>query len=106
MSRKPAHVNRVTVPTQKQYPFVQVVWWDAADSSKTWGTEAEAIEFGSRPCEIVSYGYLLSKTRSYVVLAADRILQDEPNAQVTFGRITKIPTPWIRKTRALTVRIG
>jgi len=106
VARKPIRLSRMQTLADKPYPFMQVIWWDAADSEQTWGTESQAITFGNRPCEIISYGYLVSKSKAYIVLAADRILRNEPSdKEVVFGRITKIPRPWVQKTRTMKVRV-
>ena len=68
-------------------PFVKVCWQDACDLHETW-VEAEAAQkFGEELAEVVSWGWLISKTPKYVTLAADFI----PDSGA-WGRVTKIPT--------------
>lgn len=68
-------------------PFVKVLWHDACDSEKTWIPDAEVAEFGKEPLEVISWGWLVSKTKQYVTIAADYIADTD-----TYGRVTKIPT--------------
>ena len=79
-------------------PFYLVVWHDAEDAKQTWMVECEAKEFGERSCEVISFGYLLSRTKQYVVLAADWIRKSE-GEEAQYGRVTKIPTPWVKTVR-------
>lgn len=75
-----------------KHDFVRVLWWDAQDLGETWA-DAESVErFAHAPCEIVSFGYLVKQTKAYVTLAADYVVV---NGQ--WGRVTKIPKPWVRK---------
>lgn len=71
--------------------FVQVRWWDAQDLATTWAAPEAIEEFTDQPCEILSYGYLVKQTKTYVTLAADYVCVNGD-----FGRVTKIPRPWVR----------
>lgn len=66
--------------------FVKVCWHDACDEEKTWVAAADVEAFAQEPCEVVSWGWLVSQTQKYVTLAADYI----PGTD-TYGRVTKIP---------------
>jgi len=80
--------------------MVEIVWWDAEDATRTWSNESEIEEFANRPCEICSTGYLLKTTKHYVVIGSDIIrVSDEPS--VRYGRVGKIPRPWIRNIRRI-----
>ena len=76
-------------------PFVVVKWNDAQDHDGTWATEEELQDFGNELCEVLSYGYLIKKTRSYVTIAADFISPD------TYGRAMKIPKKMITSIEEL-----
>lgn len=73
-------------------PFVCVTWHDAADKDGTWTHEAEIQAFGAELCEVVSWGWVVSRTKQYVTLAADYITDTD-----TWGRITKIPRGMVVK---------
>ena len=98
--------SRIEVIVLKsKYPFVEVIWWDASDYPGSWTTLKEAIEFGERPTEVVDYGYLVHKGKSYVVLAGGFINKDEPGREeLTLSRVTKIPRPWVRKVSTVKAR--
>lgn len=88
-----------------KHPFVQVVWWDAADYPGAWVEIEDAIAFGDRPTEVVDYGYLVHMGKHYVVLAAGFIQQDEPGKEgLTLSRVTKIPRPWIKSVKKIKAR--
>lgn len=72
-------------------PFVKVVWLDASDpqGDASWYRESEALAFGEELCEVVSFGYLVSKTKLYITLAADLITKG--TKETTYGRLTKVP---------------
>lgn len=72
-------------------PFVKVTWHDAADEERIWLKEADVEAFGTESLEVVSWGWLMKKTRQYVTLAADHITGTD-----TYGRVTKIPTQWAK----------
>ena len=89
-------------------PFVEIVWDDAADFAAAWLDYDRAVEFGTRPTRVVSRGWLISKNKDYTVLAADYIEEDkgpvrDSREQRTLGRVTKIPTPWIRSVREIRI---
>lgn len=78
--------------------FVRVDWWDAQDLALTWASPEAVEEFTKQPCEIISFGYLVKQTRQYVTLAADYVVVNGD-----FGRITKIPRPWVRAINRIKV---
>lgn len=82
-----------------KYPLVRIIWWDAEDAKDTWCEIDIAEAYADTPCEITSYGYLVRRTRAYTVLAGDQAVNS--SGHLTFGRVTKIPTPWIRSVRRL-----
>lgn len=76
--------------------FVRVQWADAQDLGQTWA-DAETVEqFSKEPCLIISYGYLVKSTKAYVTLAADFVCGNGD-----FGRVTKIPKPWVRSMQTV-----
>lgn len=67
-------------------PLVRVLWLDAQDHAQKWVDEGDAEEFGGLDCQIVSVGFMVSKTDKYITLAADWDAADKD-----YGRVTKIP---------------
>ncbi len=72
--------------------FMRVRWWDAADLGKAWVDREEIEAFANEPVEVISYGYLVTQNKAYVVLAADYVCSDGG-----YSRVTKIPRPWVRR---------
>lgn len=68
-------------------PLVKAIWNDAQDYARMWVDEEDAEAFGHESCEIISVGFLISKTEKYITLAAD---WDETDKD--YGRVTKIPS--------------
>ena len=66
--------------------FVKVTWHDAEDLAQSWVSSDQIAAAVAQPCLVISWGYLVSKNRKDIVLAADLISRDE-----TYGRVTKIP---------------
>lgn len=77
--------------------FVRIVWYDAQDAHEAWIhiDDEPFIEWMDELCTVVSYGYLIKKTKHYYVIAAD-LCGDH-----SVGRVTKIPRPWILNIRQL-----
>ena len=67
--------------------MVQVVWSDSQDHADKWVDEEDAITWGQTSCDIISIGFLISKTPKYITLGAD---WDEVDKD--YGRVTKIST--------------
>ena len=67
-------------------PFVKVTWHDAEDIEGPWVKSEEIASQTKEPCEVISWGYLVSRTRKDYILAGDYIPRDN-----TYGRVTKIP---------------
>ena len=82
-----------------QPPFVKIVWIDAEDAKDTWIDAEDEAAYADSECLIISWGYLVKKTKAYTVLAAD--LGTGSSGAKTFGRVTKIPTAWIRQTTVM-----
>ena len=73
-------------------PFVRVTWWDAEDYKDAgWATAEELDVFNSKPCEVISYGWLVSKSKAHVTIAADFA------PPITYGRMIKIPKKMIKE---------
>jgi len=81
--------------------FVRIVWYDAQDARDTWVsiTSEETIKWMDELALVVSYGYLIKKTKNYYIIAAD--LCDD----MTVGRMTKIPCPWVKKIQTVKVPV-
>jgi hypothetical protein len=48
----------------------------------------------------VDYGYLVYKSKHYIVLAGGFIRKNEPTtAELTLSRVTKIPRSWVRSVK-------
>jgi hypothetical protein len=71
------------------YTEVKIVWRDAEDGSSTWMEEKDAKAFASQECLVESTGWLIKKTKNFIVLAADRTLSG--NRPGELGRVCKIP---------------
>ena len=83
-------------------PFVKVTWLDASDpvTDASWYTEDEVLAFGESLCEVVSFGYVVSRTKLYLTLAADLITKGS-GPRTVYGRITKIPIGMIASEETL-----
>ncbi len=77
-------------------PFVKIVWHDAEDIEGTWVRAESIADHAAEPCEVTSWGYLVSKTRRDYVLAGDVIPRDE-----TYGRVTKIPRGMVKRIETI-----
>jgi hypothetical protein len=82
-------------------PLVKVTWVDASDppGDTSWYSDQDVDQFASDVCEVVSVGYLKSKTNLYTTLVADYIINK--NGTITWGRPTKIPHGMITKIETL-----
>ncbi len=80
--------------------FVRIVWYDAQDARDTWVriTDDDTLAWMDELAEVVSYGYLIKKTKHYYVIAADRC------HDTTVGRVTKIPRPWVLSIKDIHVQ--
>lgn len=78
-------------------PFVAVRWNDAQDHAQKWVDEVDAESFGDTNCEIVSVGFLVTKTDRYLTLAGDWDASDKD-----YGRVTKIPAGMVSEIVVLT----
>jgi hypothetical protein len=77
---------------------MRVVWNDAQDHNEPWVPVEDAEKFGNEDCQIVSVGFLVSKTSRYVTLAAD---WNESGGD--YGRVTKIPAGMVQSISELRV---
>jgi hypothetical protein len=67
--------------------MVRVLWADSQDHAEKWVDEEDAITWGQTSCDIISIGFLISKTPKYITLGADWDDIDKD-----YGRVTKIST--------------
>ena len=67
--------------------MVRVLWADSQDHAEKWVDEEDAITWGQTSCDIISIGFLISKTPKYITLGADWDAIDKD-----YGRVTKIST--------------
>lgn len=82
-------------------PWVVVKWLDAEDfRDSTWATEEEAAAFNAIDCLVESRGWLVSKSKYYVTLAADFA---PPH---TWGRLIKIPRKMIKSLSPIPDTVG
>jgi hypothetical protein len=70
--------------------LVLVKWLDAQDHPDKWVDVKDAEEFGQADCEIISVGFLVSRTGKYITLAGDYDAVDQD-----YGRVTKIPSSMV-----------
>jgi hypothetical protein len=85
MRNKPPKNNRI----------YRVVWIDAKDADESWLDSGEVDRFASETVLIESYGFILSKTKNCLILAADKANDGD------YGRVTKIPLGCIKEQRIL-----
>jgi hypothetical protein len=72
-------------------PFVQCIWHDAEDfKDGGWASEEEATAFNKQVCEVTSLGWLVSKGKVNITIAADF------TPPITYGRLIKIPRKMIQ----------
>lgn len=86
----------------KEKPFVSVVWRDAEDGA-TWMAEKDAVAFADQDCLVESRGWLVKKTKKFIVLAADKTLSGNHPGEL--GRVCKIPTKMVVSIEDLNERI-
>ena len=67
--------------------MVRVLWADSQDHAEKWVDEEDEITWGQTSCDIISIGFLISKTPKYITLGADWDAIDKD-----YGRVTKIST--------------
>lgn len=81
--------------------LVLVRWVDASDppGDTSWFSDKDVDEFAEAVCEVVSVGYLKSKTKLYVTLVGDYIINKD--GTITWGRPTKIPHGMITSIETL-----
>lgn len=72
-------------------PLAKVTWIDASDppGDTSWFSDKDVDDFAEKECRVVSVGFIKSKTKLYLTLVADYIIND--NGTITWGRPTKIP---------------
>lgn len=85
------------MPTPKP-KFVEVIWHDA-------NAQADWSEFKDLPAptEVVSRGWLVKKTKEYVVLSASLSLNAPKADTYEFGETIAIPMGMVEKIRKLKV---
>ena len=85
---------------QKIDAFISIIWRDSEDGP-TWASEKEVHEFADQECLVESRGWLVRKTKKFVVIAADRSLSGNNPGEL--GRICKIPVRMIVSQETLHV---
>ena len=81
----------------KTYPLMQILWRDAADEKETWMKSAEILD---DDYEVSSVGFLVRETAKYLTLAGDHVAAED-DAEVTWGRVTRIPVLMVVNRRTL-----
>lgn len=76
----------------KDKPFVAVIWRDAEDGP-TWASVDEVHKFAEQECLVKSVGWLIRRTKKFLVLAADKTLSGNNPGEL--GRVTKIPAKMV-----------
>jgi hypothetical protein len=82
-------------PYAPPYPFIEVVWDDAASNSETW-VEPAAITGLER---VITRGWLIKETEAFVALASS--VPNEEIENVTVGNTMTIPIGMIVSRRVL-----
>lgn len=80
---------------QPPYPFVEVVWDDAASNSATWVTPSEI----AGPEKVITRGWLIKETPTYVAIAGS--VANEAIENETVGSTMTIPKGMIVSRREL-----
>lgn len=78
--------------------LLKVTWIDASDpaNKQSWFDEDDVKKFVDQDVTFVSVGWEYSRTSKYLTLIADYQLEGEPDSKFVVGRLTKIPSAWIR----------
>lgn len=84
----------------KPRQFVEIIWRDAEDGA-TWMAEKDAVDFAKQDCLVRSRGWLVKKTKQFIVLAADETISGNHPGEL--GRICKIPVRMIVSQETLHV---
>lgn len=82
-------------PYAPPYPFVEIVWDDAASNSETWVT-ADAI---TAPEQVITRGWLVKETEGYVALAGS--VANEELDEDHVGNTMTIPKGMVVSRREL-----
>ena len=80
------------IKVKRIYPLVEVTWNDATEL-KEWKEEHEEEEM--KPCPILSVGFLVKKTKDYIVIA-----QDLSHDRMRNGR-SQIPRAMVKQIKVL-----
>lgn len=78
-----------------RYPLVYIEWHDAV-GSEAWGSEESILIWGERYSDwkIFEVGWLLKKTKDYILIASRYNESSEKEAQ--WGQVQKIPRTWCK----------
>lgn len=79
-------------------PITIIRWNDAQDHPSKWVDESDALAFGESSCEIISVGFLISKTAKYLTIGGDWDAVDKD-----YGRVTKIPIGMIISVESIEI---
>jgi hypothetical protein len=88
----------IPVPKPKfspPWPFIEVIWDDAASNSKTWVTVGEV----TGPEQVITRGWLVKETDSYIAIAGS--VPNEDLDELTVGNTMTIPKGMIVSRRDL-----
>lgn len=77
------------------YPFVEIVWDDAASNSATWVEVSEV----TAPEQVITRGFMVKETDTYVCLAGS--VSNEELHEQTVGNTMTIPKGMIVSRREL-----
>lgn len=77
------------------YPFIEVVWDDAASNSSTWVTIAEV----TGPEQVITRGWLVKETDTFLSIASS--VSNVEIEEDTVGNTMTIPNGMIVSRRAL-----
>lgn len=84
--------------------LVRLTWMDAEDptNDSSWYSDKEVDDFAANICEVISVGWIKSKTDKYITLVADYYINDD--STTTWGRPTKVPVGMVTSIEDLTVK--
>jgi hypothetical protein len=90
-------VPKKAKPYVPPFPFIEIIWDDAASNSATWVDIADVC----KPEQVVTRGWLVVETDDYVSIVSS-VSNDEANER-NVGNVMTVPKGMIVKRRELSV---
>jgi len=77
--------------------LVLIEWYDAQGNSN-WDSTEDALKWSEKPLIVTEVGWVLQETKECLIIASQVSSDDD------IGNRTKIPKPWIKSKKVLTVK--